>query len=294
MFQLHNVEWIFKHALKDFGSIPPVWVKQETVSSGESERRHTHMLKFKKGCTVFLAVGLIAAMCIPSRAGENPIRGGRTAAGDGRSTASEEEQYGHTTVSILVARKSLANVSFTVPLTVTMAVEEGVQQVHVPDGYSIVNASQPGADGSAPFDIAVVRMEFTKLENSTYNTVEGPAVTGDRNMLFRIGNVIMPALNAPGTEEVRLRAANSQFLEDPRPGHYENSPWKKIRPAEPDNKLVLDLEGTVAGTANLTDNPGVDQFRVTYIMSPLNAAGDPLGVYAGDDHEKAGLGPFTP
>lgn len=260
------------------------------------------MLKLKKICTVFLAVGTITAMSLPALAAEKLGRGSQEAVRpDGseavRSAIGEQED-GDTTVSIFVARQHLGNVSFTVPLTVTMAVEEGQKDVYVPDSgtYSIANTSK--AEGSIPpFDIAVVKMEFKKLKGSSYNTVEGPLVTGNQDILFQIGKVTMPALSTPGeSKDVTLRAEHSQFLEDSSAEGYAASKWKRIAAtpgddaSAPTNKLMLDLKGTVAETAGRSDRPSVGQFQVTYILSPLSKGGVPLGrVYAGNNRADAGL-----
>lgn len=231
---------------------------------------------------MFLAAGIIMATSIPVRAEEKKT---------------EKEIYGDTTLSIVQIRQNPGNVSFTVPLFVTMAVIEGETEVKVPDAYTITNTcSTPGITVNdphvAPFDIAVTKMTFEKLTGSSYKTVAGPEVSEMGEIMFQIGGLTMPALDQAGSKEVDLRAEGSQFLEDPTPGGYRNSKLKKIQAEAQHNTLSLGLKGRVSNKDMLSEQTPVAQFQVTYIISPL-IMDDTMetvykGVYAGNDFEQAG------
>lgn len=258
------------------------------------------MRKLKKAAACLLAAAAAASISLPSLAAE--YFGPEGQGVPGHELTEEQKQNGHTTFSIIEAKENPNSISFSVPLYVTMAVTKDSPDVVVPDpgSYSIVNTSKSSGitpAGSSPFDIAVVQMKFSKLNGSTYNTVAGPAVTGENDILFRIGKVTMPALNTAETADVGLRVAGSQFLEDSSAAGAADSNWKKIaaEPGDPANTLKLDLAGTVKADPNLADKAAAAQFRVQYTVSALDDNGKPLGrVYAGDDRTAAGLTETAP
>lgn len=255
------------------------------------------MLKLKRICTVFLVVGTITAMGFPTQAAENmgrPGPGGHPSPGGeaARSQGREEEAYGDTTMSILTARRPFTDVSFTVPLTVTMAVEEGRSQVYAPDNYTIENAGSQGHS----LDFAVVGMTFKKLGEGAgfYNTVEElGGDPGPQDMVLRIGGVTMPALDKAGAKgrEVELRAEGSGFLQDSGSDGYLASKWYNIKPGA---SLNLSPEGWVSDGVERDGGDCVSQFEVAYILSPLDGDGNRLLPYAGDDRAEAGLPPLAP
>lgn len=255
------------------------------------------MLKFNKICTVFLTVVTVTAMGFPTQAAENTGRGSQGAVPSSRKTAArnigrEEEAYGDTTVSIVESRHSFTDVSFTVPLTVTMAVEEGRSRVYAPNNYTIENAGR----GERSLDFAVVGMTFKKLGEGAgfYNTVEElGADSGPQDMVFRIGGVTMPALDKAGAKgrRVELRAAGSGFLQDSGPEGYLSSKWYNIKPGA---SLNLNPEGWVSDHVERDGSDCISQFEVVYILSPLDGEGNRLLPYAGDDRAEAGLPPLTP
>lgn len=197
-------------------------------------------------------------------------------AAGGSSTGTDGKASSDTTVSIMQAKINPYNVSFTVPLYMTMAVMASDTHVKVPDNYYITNTTK--ADGSAPADstnIGVTDMTFEKLTNSTYNTVSQTAPTGAQDIHLSIGGLVMPALSAPGTSPVTLSGVLGT-AQTPTP----------IKTTTP---LKLDIVGDVSSTKR-DEAKAVAQFRVRYTVSLLSTAGAPLGlVYAGDDKTAAGL-----
>lgn len=233
------------------------------------------MLKLGKICILFLAVGVVTAMSSPALAEEKKT---------------PEEIYGHTTLSIFEIRQNPGNVSFTVPLYVTMAVIEGKAQVAMPEeAYTITNESSAFSEaGVSAFDIAVTQMKFEKVKGSIYNTVEGPDVSKKGEIIFQIGGLTMPALSRPASRDVELRAEGSQFLTDSTAEGYKESGLKEIPPATPGNALKLDLKGKVSDQYPLEEAAAAEQFKVTYIISPVVDGKTLQKVYAGDDFDKAG------
>lgn len=230
------------------------------------------MLKLGKICILFLAVGVVTAMSSPALAQEKK---------------KPEEINGHTLLSIVEVSKIGGNVSFTVPLSVTMAVVEGEAQVAMPEeAYTITNES--AAFSKDAFNIAVIQMKFEKVKGSLYNTVEGPDVSKQGDMIFQIGGLTMPALSKPASSDVELRAVGSQFLKDSTPEGYKKSGLKEIPAATPGNALKLDLAGKVSDQYPLKDAVAAEQFKITYIITPM-VGGKPLQkVYAGNDYDQAG------
>lgn len=207
--------------------------------------------------------------------------------GDLGELTDDQEEYGHTTLSILYAKQNPNNVSFEVPLYVTMAATGGKTSITMPTNYSIKNTSAKyveGNDDIAAYDIAVVGINFTKLKGATYATVESAGTTA-YEMLFSIGGVIMPAINIESGEvslDADMKANTSVF--------YSNNQFKAI-PASGDVELNIPLSATL-GTAPYFDgnNTPVAQFKVCYTVGAMNASGDVLGsVYAGDNKDAAGL-----
>ena len=185
---------------------------------------------------------------------------------------------GNSTISIMTAAVDPKNVSFTVPLYVTLAVVSGDGAVKVPDNYMITNTSNGGAV-SEDYKIGVTAVSFEKLTGSTFNTVASAAAVSTEltNIYLTIGGLGMPALTAPGTQAVTL-TAGSAFGEPTAP-----------TPIDVNGTMALPITGAVYNTTR-TGAATAAQFRVKYTISLLSGGTTPLGlVYAGNDHVAAGL-----
>lgn len=197
-------------------------------------------------------------------------------AAGGSSTDTDGKASSDTTVSIMQAKINPYNVSFTVPLYMTMAVMASDPNVKVPDNYYITNTTKAGDNVPADStNIGVTDMTFEKLANSTYNTVTSDTIAGDSDIHLSIGGITMPALSAPGTSPVTLGGVLGTAATP-----------TKIKTNIP---LKLNIVGKVASSAR-DEAKAVAQFRVKYTVSLLSTQGAPLGlVYAGDDKTAAGL-----
>lgn len=197
-------------------------------------------------------------------------------AAGGSSTGTDGKASSDTTVSIMQAKINPYNVSFTVPLYMTMAVMASDTHVKVPNNYYITNTTK--VEGNAPAnstDIGVTDMTFEKLADSTYNTVAATSPTGAQDIHLSIGGMDMPALSAAGTSPVTIGGVLGTA----------QAPTK-IQTKTP---LQLPIVGEVHSEMR-NEAKAVAQFRVRYTVSLLSTTGAPLGlVYAGDDKTAAGL-----
>lgn len=202
----------------------------------------------------------------------------------GASTNVSNQEFaaqGHTTVSIMQAAEAApANISFEVPLYVTLAVINNTTDVQAPNNYKIKNTSQ-----QPDTKIGVTQMVFEKLQGSTYNTVDTDtaATNGNNNDIYlTIGGLKMPALTNAGSQSVDVKGTGSVF--------YEANKYKAIAPQ---GEFDVTIVGKVKSAARQNEKAAA-QFRVIYQVSPLDAQGNPLGyTYAGDSSVDAGLGQWT-
>lgn len=217
-------------------------------------------------------------------------------------------EYGHTTFSIIEAKQNPNNVSFEVPLYVTMAAVNLKADLMVPTNYDIYNTSgKLDTDGgvneledvdgvSQGFDIAVVGMDFTKLADAKYSTVETAAGSAT-DLQLTIGGIVMPAIAATTTDEVTVKvdvtATDNAFYS------VTGKKFAKISvgvDAEYDNpaavnKINIPIIGTLGTAPTGLENLGAAaQFKVQYTVGALDENGDLMGsVYAGDNKVLAGL-----
>lgn len=234
------------------------------------------MKNMKKFVAVMATASLVAASGITASALEYTGPEGTTTNQDGID-------YGHTTFSIVESTLDPTNVSFTVPLFVTMAVVDGSTDVKVPSNYEITNTSKgsgTGVDAIPALDIAVTAMTFEKLATSTYNTVASGG--GAKDIALSIGGLMMPALNSVGTVAVDVTSGANAFFNG----------TDKYTQIAADESINLPLVATLGAAPEDLDNAkAVPQFKVKYVVSAVDAAtGNLLPVYAGDDKNAAGLG----
>lgn len=220
----------------------------------------------KKMLATLLAATMTMSLVVPAMAA-NP-------------TDAEKKANADTVISIYKTEVDPTNVSFEVPLYVTMAVVDKKAQVVVPDNYGIKNTSKTE---DVTHGIAVTAMSFTKLEGSTFKTVETSAVDADDEIYLTIGGVAMPAMNAAGTSAVDIKTAGSAFY----------SEGGKFTEIDAGYTLPLPLAGTVTESER-SNSAAVAQFKVTYVVSALDEHGNPIGApYIGNDSEAAGLGKWS-
>lgn len=200
----------------------------------------------------------------------------------------EQEEYGHSTFSVIVGQQNADTVSFEVPLYVTMAAIGGQEELLVPTNYSITNTSGKYIDDDTEdvdsYSIIVAGISFTKLESATYSTVETKG-TEYYELMFSLGGITMPPISrdeAEITVDVNMTTQGSVF--------YSGSQYTII-PAIGDTELPIPLVATLSDVPNFESNKAATaQYKICYTVSPVNAGGDVLGfVYAGDNKADAGL-----
>lgn len=209
-------------------------------------------------------------------------------------TEHERAANGDTTISIMQAKVDPKNVSFTVPLYVTMAVVEQDDVVKVPDNYGITNTTPPGANGAGDdqyLNIGVTAMSFEKLHGSTYETVADPGgtnpVVGNTSIFLTIGGMTMPPIT-----NTEVTTADAGVLKPVTIGGVLGTAATPTKIGR-NQTLNLPLVGKVAKAARSEDE-AVAQFKVKYTISLLDSTDKPLGwVYSGDDRTQAGLEPFV-
>lgn len=241
-------------------------------------------MKHKRLKVTTLAAALALSMSAPSMAGvPAPGSGGGVPALTDEIAANSD-----TTVSILQSSVKNPNISYTVPLYVTMAVIANDSNVKTPDNYIISNTTEPETPGdpSSRPPIGVTNMSIEKLSSATYSTVDNAAVVeaGDATSIFlQIGGEDMPATaEADKVYAVNLKGTTLTTMKE-----------STRVPAPIASQKKLDITGKVKSMAR-TDTKAAAQFRIKYTVSLLDASGQALGaVYAGDDRTAAGLPAWT-
>lgn len=202
---------------------------------------------------------------------------------------SEYNKNKDTTISIITSSLPDFNISYTVPLYVTMAVASQKNEVKTPDNYDFINTTPE--NNNASVDVGVTSMSFELLNGATYHTVatEG-AVTDtetDKDKIYlTIGQEPMPEIAADATQKVKtwVPSGASVFTKTDNSGP---------EPIHSNARVNLPITGKVAKVTR-TDAATAAQFRVKYTVSVLGAGGQTLGgVYAGSNRVEAGLGEWT-
>lgn len=240
-------------------------------------------MKHKRLKVTTLAAALALSISAPSMAGI-PAPG----SGGGNPPSTDEiAANSDTTVSILQSSVKNPNISYTVPLYVTMAVIANQAEVKTPDNYIISNTTEPetAGDFSSRPKIGVTNMSIQKLTGATYSTVDNAAAAGtDASSIFlQIGGEDMPATAAVDTVyPVTLKGSTLTTVSG-----------GKTVPAPITSQKKLEIKGTVKSMAR-DDTKAAAQFRIKYTVSLLTDSGQALGaVYAGDDRTAAGLPEWT-
>lgn len=233
-------------------------------------------MKSKKWIAMAMTVALtlsLATSAVATSLPRAPLPGDDTH----EPSQGERDANGSTTIGIMQAKVDPSNMSFEVPLYVTMAVVDDDAVVKVPTNYSIKNTTTPDAGKEQYQNIGVVGMSFEKLGSSTFNTVAANP-TDNADIVLSIGGVVMPTLSSAGVSPVTLGGV---FVDSGKP--------KPIPVTVGANELNLPLVGTVA-SATRAEAATVAQFKVKYTLSMLSSTGEAMGsVYAGDDANAAGM-----
>lgn len=202
----------------------------------------------------------------------------------------------HTTIGIMEAASEVGQASFEVPLYVTTAAISGQDKLMCPEGYDIKNTSK----GNDAHDIGVLSVSVEKI--GTWDTVKTAPATNTQVKLT-IGDLVLPAVDNTTTKKTvdiinDTEAHASVFYGKTAGKTTKVTAIEKGKTlAEAANGIAptaanykgLDITGIVQNTTR-TNKKAAAQFRVTYVVSALDDAGDPIGnTYVGDDKKAAGL-----
>lgn len=199
----------------------------------------------------------------------------------------------HTTIGIAESATDLSQTSFEVPLYVTTAAISNKADLLCPDGYDIKNS----ATGVAAPAIGVVSMTVERIGD--WNTVSTDPTGSNRDVKLVLGDYVLPELDRSNTKKTVT------FLND-KPEtcvFYDKASGKLTKieagktisevktgkaPTSPDYKGIT-ITGKVSSMVR-TNKKAAAQFKVTYVVSPLDDDGNPIGnTYVGDSKPASGM-----
>ncbi len=245
------------------------------------------MKNMKKFAAVMAAAAMVTSTGMTAAAYEYSGNMGETGA-----LTEDAKQYGHTTFSIIEAEQDPTNVSFTVPLFVTMAAVDGETALKVPTNYAIKNTSTVAAGaqaGTKAFDIAVVGMDFTKLQGATYSSA--PSGTA-KDVALSLGKMNMPTIQEDTTTFEVTKPVD--IIGQTNTDFYDGTDLKLIKVGSTFNIDIVATLGAAPDFSVSGNKIAAPQFKVKYVVSGVTEDGDVLGaVYAGDDKYAAGIEALT-
>lgn len=231
-------------------------------------------------------VGAVAMALVFAMSGSAFAAGGSPAGGTpGSPSDAEYAKNADTVFSIFSSSQNAGNMSYTIPLYVTMGVSQGKAEVAVPKNYGIINNSKD-ATTEAPMNIGVTSIQFEKLPGSFYQTVTSvDGKTSAAAIQLSIGGVNMPARDKEGFDTIKIDGTHS--------GVFWDTTGTKVKAIAPSTALFdVPIVGKVVADVSpkRDEKKAAAQFRVKYSVSLLTKDGEPLGsVYAGSDYHQAGL-----
>lgn len=233
-----------------------------------------------------IKVGAVAMALVFAMSGSAFAAGGSAAGGTPGSPSDQEYgQNADTVISIFQSEQNAGNISYTVPLYVTMAVSNGQAKAAVPNTYGIINNSKK--ENGEAMNLGVTAIKFEKLKGGKFKTTSKAAITDPEEINLKIGEVQMPDMSAPGFKNITLNKDNGGLFWDKTAtgdGH--------LTPIPVSTKLFqIPIDGTVQVATNRTSADGtVAQFRVKYSVALLDNNYKPVGnQYVGSDYVQAGL-----
>ena len=177
---------------------------------------------------------------------------------------------GGTTFGIIQTTTTPANVSYELPLYVTMAVVSNQGEAVMPtSGYKIKNLAAAGGYG-----IKVTNMTVEKLAGSTFDLVASGNLVAATDIYLKVGGAELPVLNtAAQPTDVTLTGSDLETAT-----------------IAPQAEFPSPLEGKVLSTVR-TAADAAAQFKIVYTVSAVDTDGTVLGggTYVGDSKTSAGL-----
>lgn len=201
----------------------------------------------------------------------------------------------HTTIGIMESTTNVGQASFEVPLYVTTAAIKDQTKLMCPDGYDIKNTAGSNNGNS----IGVLSVTVDRLPKATWNTVQD-APTGEKDVKLTIGDLTLPTVNQ-NTTSATINIKNTPAAH--KSAFYDNDK-SRVRLIE-SGKTLSEAAGGVAETdpaykglgitgviaaKNRANTAAVAQFRIRYVISAFDDAGNAIGsTYVGDDRTAAGF-----
>lgn len=183
-------------------------------------------------------------------------------------------QPGKTAVGVQTVDINPENLSFTVPLYLTVAAasdDAGAPRVVVPDGYLLRNTTGSTSEGLYP-GIVVSKVDVQGVRGGTWSLKAAPQT--DREIQLSIGGLVLPDVNAGDESQVSVATAatNNSFYD------LGNKKYLPI-PGGPDAEaLVLPLAGSLWSGFTPSEVRAAAQFRIKYTVSLLDNEGNPVGI----------------
>ena len=209
----------------------------------------------------------------------------------------EQAANGHTTIGVMEAKNNPKNVSFEVPLYVTMAAVAGQTDVQMPTtAYKITNSST-NADGNVPgYSIAVTSISFQAVKGGTWGITPTVPTTGaGKVMQLSIGGVpVDQTVAAGGANPAAPIFLNTNVTGSVFYNTVSHKPEEISADPAVGNSLTIPLSGKIADNAVAADAPASPQFKVKYTISAVGENHDVIGkTYVGNDSREAGFGDWN-
>lgn len=203
-----------------------------------------------------------------------------------KSLEQELKDNGHTTFKVFESENSVVDgqVSFEVPLYVTMAAVKGDAELKVPTGYYIKNTNAEAANNP----IGVINIDVKPEGWSIVS--ERTAPSADKEMQFTLGDVKFKAATAGG-DVVNMynwdnETEKNVFL-DSIASYTDLNSKTHNKVYQITDKLDLNLAGKVQQLSTRKNSNTVAAFKVVYTIAAIDpTTGQPKGAtYVGDSKD---------
>lgn len=197
-------------------------------------------------------------------------------------------------ISIIEIEKDPGQVSVEVPLYITLAAPYGTAKALVPTNYGITNTTQPNAANADEFlGIAVKTIEFSRVQGASWSTVADAPTTEPKDICLKIGDLLMPTVNATTPKETLGTAdgaTTNAFYDANATGTGTALGYTIVAPG---NSLALPIDAAIANVntgRNGTGTNAVAQFKIVYTIGLVDKDHNFVGTpYAGDFYVDAQL-----
>lgn len=232
------------------------------------------------------------------------------------------DNVAHTTFGVIETDKDVSGqVSFEVPLYVTMAAVANKDNMLLPTDYAIENTSGSIKDGATVIDtnpIGVTSIKVQTIPNNTWSVVAKKMkdddatkvdvsktftqdATGDKQMTFTLGGIDFAAMTTSGNQTLydntdgatswkKVFTKSNTFV---KYQEYAGNTTGLAKIGRGADKLNIDMESLIKNSAGRKEENGghtTGVFKVMYTLAKVDANGQPqtAAVYAGDNWTEAG------